>query len=1317
MADMRIRRIACGHFVNRSERLAAEYLDARLKGDNTTGEWLLLTNVSLSSGKEHLLPAEIDILAVGSKGVQVIEVKHWDRGFIVSQNHAAQVEHEASKANDKAKIVAGRLKKAGYQIGFIAAKFLLTKVEKEKFKKVDDRLKLNGVEVYGLNEWRELLELNGREILASNDIEAACKALVPSAGVCLTSKLHSFGAFTDLESIGPQDSFRREFRARRRSSRDRVILHLYDLSAIEHKDAQDIAEREFKVVQRLQKSPYMPSLLDSFQEAPAYPGELFFFSYLDPEAATLEDRSKDQGWSVQERIHAAKHCVEAMAYFHEAEEKPILHRYLTPRTIRIRSNNKPIFTQMQFARIEDSPTLTGAIAPEFVSIKEYVAPEVLSAGLGACTKESDIFGLCASLSLLFKSVAEDSWARRALSILEGGQAQNPSARTSLDALATELAEELTTESEPEPVQVEFWDEDTVKDLNGRSYRILSKLGSGSVGSTFKVMEVHPETHEELSGPYVAKAVTNESVGQRAADAYARIRGQTGGSYLAGVLEVANTWRQNEITALLRWIEGDPLIEWKGVLSLYLEELGEESPEDLLLQWIQNLCTGLAQLHAVGLVHGDVSPKNIIVNGANIALTDYDLSTATGSVPIGGTSNYCAPCVDQRSCISCSDDIFALAATFFEIIYDKPPFLYPHGLDKGSGLNWEELDRNRFPRVAVFLDKATALDPSLCYENAATAFAALQSFLSGETDTKVSIEQHPEAGSDELPAPSEVGWLRQVQQAYPASPKGNAETRGLDSPFAKQTYVETALDTSLAKEIRDGKVNLVILCGNAGDGKTAFLQNLSENLGLGAKPSAERLWDVTLGGRIKVRANLDGAAAYQGRSAQEILDEFFAPFHTGNWPPNLVHLIAINDGPLLAWLDEKEESWLTNQLYAALQEENGIEVNKRIRFIDLNARSLVGGCRPGTENISTDFLDCLLEKIIGEEIVWKPCLSCTDQGRCSAWRSIRLLRDQALGPLIRDRLTRALQAVHQRGQVHITARGLRAALSYIFFGFHDCEDYHANPGLSVRHYWDRAFDPGSEYRQGELLAELAQLDPALDCHPKVDAFLIRGGAFTDGQMNDTPLASLRRRAYFEWPDETIRDVGGSEGAIDLTRGKHLSSFRTAGTGEDEDRERICSDLCDGIARLEDLPEKAFMPGWVPLRITPRTPTESFFWVNKPRDRFSLRPGSTRAYEWLDALPTHLVLTYTFENGHKEELIMGAELFHLLMELKDGYQLTDARSDDVFANLSIFKQRLAQEEERSLFSWNPMDERVFRIRVTQSDEMQDLAIEEVKGDGSE
>jgi len=301
--------------------------------------------------------------------------------------------------------------------------------------------------------------------------------------------------------------------------------------------------------------------------------------------------------------------------------------------------------------------------------------------------------------------------------------------------------------------------------------------------------------------------------------------------------------------------------------------------------------------------------------------------------------------------------------------------------------------------------------------------------------------------------NQVPRLLDILRSYPGSLKGNDETRGLDSEFSELTYVETKLDRGLYDEIINNTVSLVILCGNAGDGKTAFLQHLAMKLGLKKRHSSERLWDHQLSNGLRIRANLDGSASYQGRSATELLDEFFSPFHNCDTHHNLVHLVAINSGKLQEWIIDYEfghgETLLTKQLQAAL-EGDITSLDSRFRFLDLNNRSLVGGINEDTKEITTDFLDNLLDKLIGDKTLWRPCLTCRANNYCSAWQSVHLLQEEEAGKIIRGRLYIALQAVHQRGEIHITARELRAAISYIFFGIHYCTDLHeilrSNPNI-------------------------------------------------------------------------------------------------------------------------------------------------------------------------------------------------------------------------------------------------------------------------------
>ena len=55
-----------------------------------------------------------------------------------------------------------------------------------------------------------------------------------------------------------------------------------------------------------------------------------------------------------------------------------------------------------------------------------------------------------------------------------------------------------------------------------------------------------------------------------------------------------------------------------------------------------------------------------------------------------------------------------------------------------------------------------------------------------------------------------------------------------------------------------------------------------------------------------------------------------------------------------------------------------------------------------------------------------------------------------------------------------------------------------------------------------------------------------------------------------------------------------------------------------------------------------------------------------------------------------------MFHVLRELSEGYQLGDVSTDDTFAQLSIFVQRLVREDDRRVLAWNPIkDDAIYEI----------------------
>ncbi len=398
--------------------------------------------------------------------------------------------------------------------------------------------------------------------------------------------------------VNESDAFHRIYRGQHPTRRDRVILHLYDLSATQEKQPLDLARREFETIQRWQKSPFVPSLLDSFQEADGYPGELVFYSLVDPAAPTLSERRKDSGWDLPARLAYAQAACAALRQFHQPQDPnltAIVHRRLSPESLRVRHNGAPLFTDFNLTRLQDAETISPTQV-DFGELLPFVAAEVRQGGLAAADARSDIAALCASLLTLFEP--GEPLADQVRGILELGCAPNPTDR---------------------------------------------------------------------------------------------------------------------FVALMKWVEGQPLHDLNGVLDLYAEDLGEASAEALVQRWLLDLCAALGELHRVGLVHGDVSPKNLIVQGGTLILTDYDTVALVGEAARGGTFPYTSPVVQARQAIQPADDLYALAASLFHCLTDREPFAYGAERRKDRGLNWDGIEG--YARLRPFLDRATHPDPARRFADA------------------------------------------------------------------------------------------------------------------------------------------------------------------------------------------------------------------------------------------------------------------------------------------------------------------------------------------------------------------------------------------------------------------------------------------------------------------------------------------------------------------------------------------------------------------------------------------------------------------------
>jgi serine/threonine protein kinase len=475
----------------------------------------------------------------------------------------------------------------------------------------------------------------------------------------------------------------------------------------------------------------------------------------------------------------------------------VVHRALTPDSVRVRADGKPLFAGWRWARLPEAKTITGPHGPE--AQDAYAAPEVRENGLAVADTRSDVYSLCKVLSEVFTDA--DAEGKAARDVLAAGIADDSSQRLAPGLIAEELAAlaqppsaEVPSPGALPPAAAQHWDAGHIVEWDRERYRVVSRLGEGGTGRTYKLEQLG--AGGEPIGVFVGKVVLNEEVGPAALEAYRKVRSIADHRCLSGVYQTAAEWSPDRLIALLKWRKGEPLDGWRGeYLSLVAEELdrsGPQEPEALLLQWAEDLCEALDVLHAQDWVHGDVSPSNIIFDRDAMALIDFDLACRAGTVALSpGTAPYAPPGRRADEPATPADDVFALAASLFHVLTDRLPFAFD-GMHRGDrGLAWLDGERQRYPRLAAFLDRAVDPDPGRRFESAG---AAVQ-FLGGlRTPEAPAVRALPPAPPQPEPLrPNTVARVKEILRAYPGSRFGNAETRGLDSEFAHDTYVETELD--------------------------------------------------------------------------------------------------------------------------------------------------------------------------------------------------------------------------------------------------------------------------------------------------------------------------------------------------------------------------------------------------------------------------------------------------------------------------------------------------------------------------------------------
>jgi len=514
----------------------------------------------------------------------------------------------------------------------------------------------------------------------------------------------------------------------------------------------------------------------------------------------------------------------------------------------------------------------------------------------------------------------------------------------------------------------------------------------------------------------------------------------------------------------------------------------------------------------------------------------------------------------------------------------------------------------------------------------------------KTDLKMALQTAPFDG-DRLA--NEV--VTDLRYAYRGSILGNSGNRGLDDEFSRSTYVPTLLDNQLVQRVISRELKLALLTGNPGDGKTAFLVKILEQLvsagGL-IEQQDQAGWRARLDGHTFC-AVFDASESHEGTSSDDLIRRAIDP-QPGQRADQHTALIAINDGRLLQFFTDYEHLYEGYSRAVRRHASNQSSEDAEVAVIDLKQRSLAN--RKFEPGLAMRVMDSFIRPDR-----WEVCTSCLSREVCPILRNVVVMRGQG-----REGIAELVMVSHLRRRRRATFRDVRSALGWMITGDRSCEDVHLarEAGSDLRLGNDAMFeDLAFSKRSGDyLIAEWSEIDPANVPAPEI----ARASRERNGPDGFGFVGAQHRRVFFESTThgqhdrETVRAYRHFEEVL-----KMLEDPRT------QSKERLLL----GLSRM--VGASGFSGGG--LAISAGDPSKDWA-VLKTLDeaQFELRaPFSDTAF--VEAVPDRLVLSHA--SGAVIELTL--DTAEIILRAADGELLDDSYSDAIRQEIDGFTSMLRRQ----------------------------------------
>ena len=951
---------------------------------------------------------------------------------------------------------------------------------------------------------------------------------------------------------------------------------------------------------------------------------------------------------------------DALAQVHS---RGIIHRALCPQRIWLDRMNHVLFTDFVFPRIEGAQTVLVELDEMDSDLSvPFRAPEIIDA-LGDASFASDTYSL--ALSLAFWLLGIDSLTNGAESIRGTLEEQGSLGRILARCLADEPGERPTTgvvlrelevvEQEPLPPQVsQFdqgleWGEGTQTGDGGR-YVLLSKLGRGGFATSWLAYDSQKRQR------VVLKRFAGDDDPNKADEIYAsaltelRNAEKLRKDRIALVLDISPTPTPTYL--VYEYIEGSNMREF------FAGERGLAITADACALIATQVLESLEYLHNHGLRHGDVTPTNVIISDTYEAtMIDFGLTGKSDQLVTAITPDFASPDLIATKRATPSSDVYGLAASMVSLMLGVPS-VKGKKFESGGQYIVPQREEARWGTYGTSLIR--------CFMRVINGATLGQSVSAREMIDEISQALHDVAEDGEWVVNPTVDSMRRLIRS---SALGNVENRGLDSIFAKDTYVPTLLDEGLFALLKS-EYRVVILTGNPGDGKTSALEILRDRI---LKESSARMlkesvggWTIELGGRTVIAVN-DASESQGTLSSDKVLIEAIGP--TGNAASdNRLTLIAANDGRILQFFGDNSDSFPNAYADVAGQLKDQDDPKGQILLIDLKKRALAA---PNTE---TNLVSALIASMTRSEL-WAACESCNARMSCPIKANVDELRGngaRAVGEL-------ALVS-HLRRRRRFTLRDIRSTIARITTGDISCEEVgiatQNRLDLRKRHgtrVWDLAFDGGIG---DPVIDDWSQVDPGLFPSPDIERTALVSGEIASGISATTrDIVELQRKVFFGALAESSYDRSSTQAYrfIDAYLGETGSSLGV-----------LKVMVLSGISRLVGAP--GYDRGGLAIAGSDRNSTNAVLKV-VAENEFELRRPAVHG-RYVEVFDDVLELVYQSTT----KMVLTLDLFELVMRANSGEIFNSTGASALLQDIEAFTAQLRSRPSHEVLIYNALGEPV-------------------------